>query len=461
MSSYTAEGGFVRRNYGLRSNNYGEFAVAGTARHGFTKTLTMETHAEAMRGMTLAGGGLVYNVDNFGVLTGAVSASNSDAGTDQQLALGFERSTSLFSMSLMRTQSGSNYRDIGAMEGSPVSRSSTIATVGLNLGSLGSVSLAYTLVKSPVIISTLGNIGISNSESVTVSYFKSVSRGANLYVTGFRDFRNGGYGASIGLIMPFGDNSAGGVSVNNNNGMKTTSVQASRPTISPGDIGWQLQTSEGSYKQRYGEVDYKGTKGRASYTVAQSNDTTSQRAGVRGAVAWMDNSLFMSNWVDDSFAVVNTEGAKNVGIYTENRYAGKTDNSGQLLLTDLRAYDVNKVSVDVLDLPLTLQMDQNEQYVKPRDRSGVVINFKTKRTSDVNLVLKMSNGDYVPVGSSVKIRENGQQAPVGYEGAAYLSELGPINTLDILMPSGETCQAVLIPDRNLDGGMSSSTLECH
>lgn len=461
LSSYTVEGGFVRRNFGLRSNNYGEFAVAGTARHGYSKTLTLETHAEAMKGMALAGGGLVYNVDNFGVLTGAVSSSNSDAGVDQQFALGFERSTSKLSMSLTRTQSGPNYRDIGAMEGSPTTRSTMIGTIGINLGSFGSVSLAYTAAKSPVILSSTGNVGISDSQSVTISYFKSVARGANLYVTGFRDFRNGGYGASIGLIMPFGDNNAGGVSMNNNNGMRTASVQASRPTISPGDIGWQLQSAEGSYTQRYGEVDYKGTQGRASLTMAQSNQSTSQRAGLRGAVAWMDNSLFLSNWVDDSFAVVNTQGAQNVGIYTENRYAGKTNNSGQLLLTDLRAYDVNKVSVDVLDLPLTLQMDQNEQYVKPRDRSGVVINFKTKRTSDVNLVLKAPNGDFVPVGSSVKIRENGQQAPVGYEGAAYLSELGPINTLDITMPSGETCQAVLIPDRNLDGGMSSNTLDCH
>lgn len=461
LSSYTVEGGFVRRNFGLRSNNYGEFAVAGTARHGYSKTLTLETHAEVMKGMALAGGGLVYNVDNFGVLTGAISGSNSDAGTDQQFALGFERSTSKLSMSLTRTQSGPNYRDIGAMEGSPTTRSTTVGTLGLNLGSYGSVSLAYTASKSPVILSTTGNIGISDSESVTLSYFKSVARGANLYITGFRDFRNGGYGASIGLIMPFGDNSAGGVSVNNNNGMRTASVQASRPTISPGDVGWQLQSSEGSYTQRYGEVDYKGTQGRASYTVAQTNQSTSQRAGLRGAVAWMDNSLFLSNWVDDSFAVVNTQGAQNIGIYTENRYAGKTNNNGQLMLTDLRAYDVNKISVDVLDLPLTLQMDQNEQYVKPRDRSGVVISFKTKRTSDVNLVLRGPNGDFVPVGSSVKIRENGQQAPVGYEGAAYLSELGPINTLDITMPSGQTCQAVLIPDRNLDGGMSSNTLDCH
>jgi len=461
LSSYTVESGFVRRNYGLRSNNYGEFAVAGTARHGYSKILTLEAHAEAMKGMTLAGGGLVFNVDNWGVLTGAVSGSSSDAGADQQFALGFERSTSLFSMAVTRTQSGPNYRDIGAMEGSPTTRSTTIGTIGLNLGSYGSISLAYTAAKSPVILSSTGNIGISDSQSVTVSYFKSVARGANLYVTGFRDFRNGGYGASIGLIMPFGNSGAGGVSVSNNNGMHTASLQASRPTISPGDVGWQLQSTEGSYRQRYGEVDYKGNQGRASYTVAQSNDVTSQRAGLRGAITWMDNSLFLSNWVDDSFAIVNTENAKNIGIYTENRYAGKTNNSGQLMLTDLRSYDVNKISVDLLDLPLTLQMDQNEKYVKPRDRSGVVISFKTRQTSDVNLVLKTATGEFVPVGSSVKIRENGQQAPVGYEGAAYLSELGPVNTLDIVMPSGATCQAVLVPNLNLDGGMSSYTLECH
>ena len=461
LSSYTLESGFVRRNYGLRSNNYGEFAIAGTARHGYSKTLTIEGHGETMKGMTLAGGGLVFNVDNWGVLTGALSASTSDAGTGQQLALGFERSTSLVSMSLTRTQSGSNYRDIGAMAGSPTTRSTTVGTIGLNLGTYGSLSLAYTSAKSPVLLSTDGRFGITDSESVTLSYFKSVGRNTNMFVTGFRDFRNGGYGATIGLIMPFGDSSAGGVSASNNNGQRTVSAQASRPTISPGDVGWQVQTTDGAYQQRYGEVDYKGRNGRANFTVAQSNNITSQRAGVRGAIAWMDNSVFFSNWVEDSFAVVNTEGARDIGIYTENRYAGKTDRNGQLLITDLRAYDVNKVSVEVLDLPMTLQMDHNEQYIKPRDRSGAVISFKTKRTSDVNLILKTASGEYVPVGSTVTIRENGQKAPVGYEGAAYLSELLPVNTLDIVLPSGEKCQASLVPDHNLEGGMSSNTLECH
>jgi len=90
-----------------------------------------------------------------------------------------------------------------------------------------------------------------------------------------------------------------------------------------------------------------------------------------------------------------------------------------------------------------------------------VISFKTKRTSDVNLILKTASGEYVPVGSTVTIRENGQKAPVGYDGAAYLSELLPVNTLDIVLPSGARCQASLVPDRNLEGGMSSNTLECH
>ncbi len=461
LSSYTLESGWVRRNYGASSANYGELATAGTGRLGYSKMLTLETHGEAMRGMQMGGVGSVFNLDNWAVLTAAISASKSDNGNGQQYSVGVERSSSFLSTSLTRTQATTNYRDIGAMEGSPVSRATTVGTLGINLGSYGSMSLAYTAAKSTLLVSTTGNVSIADSQSLTISYFKSLTRNANMFVTGYRDFRSGGYGATIGLILPLGNNDVAGISFTNNNGQRTITAQTSRPSISPGDVGWQVQDTEGSYTQRYGELDYKGNNGRASYTVAQTGSTTSQRAGVRGSIALLDGSAFMSNWIDDSFAVVNTEGIKDVGIYTENRFAGKTNSDGQLLLTDLRAYDVNKVSVDVLDLPLTQQLDVNEQYVKPRDRAGTVINFKAKKTSDASLILKLSNGDYVPLGSRVKIRENGQQAPVGYDGATYLSELGTSNTLDVTMPSGATCTAQLSPVANADGGMSSNLLECH
>ncbi|WP_348635350.1 fimbria/pilus outer membrane usher protein [Herbaspirillum sp. LeCh32-8] len=460
LISYSAEGGWVRRNYGLRSNSYGEFALSGTGRRGISDWLTLETHAEAMRGLKLLGAGGVFNLGNRAVLATAVSASSSDANSGQQLSVAIERNADPISLSLSRTQSTRGYQDIGAIEGAPVSRSSTIATLGINLGSAGSLSMAYAMTKSPILLSDTGTIGLSDSETVTLTYFKSVGTSSNLYLTAFRDFRNSGYGATVGLIIPFGGRDAGGVSANNNNGQRTTTVQASRPTIAIGDIGWQLQDTEGSYKQRLGQLNYKSRYGSLSAAAAQSGNVSSQRLGARGSLAMMDGGVFASDWIEDSFAVVNASGVKNVGIYTENRYAGRTDDNGQLLLTDLRAYDVNKISVDLLDLPLTLQLDQTDQYVKPRDRSGVSVSFTAKRASDVTITLKDAAGNYIPMGSSIKVRETGLQAPVGYDGVSYLQELAPVNTLDVTLPSGSQCHATLTPPARSDGGMTNETVVC-
>ncbi|WP_240733721.1 fimbria/pilus outer membrane usher protein [Herbaspirillum huttiense] len=460
LSSYSAEGGWVRRNYGLRSNDYGQFALSGTARHGMSDWLTLEGHAEAMRSLKLAGGGAVFNLGNRAVLASSLAASSSEGNSGQQVSLAIERNADPVSLSLSRTQSTRGYQDIGALQGAPVSRSATLATLGLNLREYGSLSMAYARSKSPLLFTDLGTSNLADSETVTVTWFKSVGNTSNFYLTAYRDFRSSGYGATIGLIIPFGGRDVAGASVSNNNGQRTSTLQASRSTVAIGDLGWQLQDTEGSYRQRIGQLNYKSRYGSVSAAASQSNGATSQRLGARGALAFMDGSAFATDWIEDSFAVVNASGVKNVGIYNENRYAGRTDDNGQLLLTDLRAYDVNKISVDVLDLPLTLQLDQSDQYVKPRDRSGVVVHFNARRASDVTIILKDAAGEFIPLGSSIRVRESGLQAPVGYDGVSYLQELGPVNTLDVLLPSGARCQAMLTPPARSEGGMSDEIVTC-
>lgn len=460
LSSYSAEGGWVRRNYGLRSNDYGQFALSGTARHGMSDWLTLEGHAEAMRQLGLAGGGAVFNLGNRAVLASSLAASSSQASSGQQVSLAIERNADPVSLSLSRTQSTRGYQDIGALQGAPVARSATLATLGLNLRDYGSLSLAYARSKSPLLFTDLGTSSLADSETVTLTWFKSVGSSSNLYLTAYRDFRNSGYGATIGLIIPFGGRDVAGGSVSNNNGQRTSTLQASRSTVAIGDLGWQLQDTEGSYRQRIGQLNYKSRYGSLSAAASQSAQVSSERLGARGALAFMDGSAFATDWIDDSFAVVDTSGVKNVGIYNENRYVGRTDDKGQLLLTDLRAYDVNKISVDVLDLPLTLQLDQSEQYVRPRDRAGVVLHFNARRASDVTLILKDAKGEFIPLGSSIRVRESGLQAPVGYDGVSYLQELGPVNTLDVLLPSGARCQATLTPPARSDGGMRNEVVIC-
>ncbi|WP_343651155.1 fimbria/pilus outer membrane usher protein [Herbaspirillum sp.] len=460
LSSYSVEGGWVRRNYGLRSNDYGQFAMSGTARRGVSDGLTLEGHAEAMRSLKLAGGGAVFNLGNRAVLATALAASNAERGNGQQLSLAIERNADPVSISLSRTQATRDYQDIGAIQGAAVSRSATVATLGLNLGRGGSLSMAYARSKSPLLFTDTGTTGLADSETVTVTWFKSVGSTSNMYLTAYRDFRNSGYGATIGLIIPFGARDVAGASVSNNNGQRTTTLQASRSTVAIGDLGWQLQDTEGSYHQRIAQLNYKSRYGSLSAAASQAANTNSQRLGARGSVAFIDGSSFAADWIDDSFAVVNAAGVKNVGIYTENRYAGRTDDNGQLLLTDLRAYDVNKISVDVLDLPLTLQLDQPDQYIRPRDRSGVVVHFNARRASDVTIILKDAAGQFIPLGASITVRETGLQAPVGYDGVSYLQELAPVNTLDVQLPSGAQCHATLTPPPRSEGGMSNEVVIC-
>ena len=54
----------------------------------------------------------------------------------------------------------------------------------------------------------------------------------------------------------------------------------------------------------------------------------------------------------------------------------------------------------------------------------------------------------------------GLQAPIGYDGVTYLPELGPVNTLDVLLPSGARCQANLTPPASSDGGMRNEVVIC-
>ena len=293
LSSYSAEGGWVRRNYGLRSNDYGQFALSGTARHGMSDWLTLEGHAEAMRSLKLAGGGAVFNLGNRAVLASSLAASSSEGNSGQQMALAIERNADPVSLSLSRTQSTRGYQDIGALQGAPVSRSATLATLGLNLEQYGSLSMAYARSKSPLLFTGLGTSSLADSETVTLTWFKSVGSSSNFYLTAYRDFRSSGYGATIGLIIPFGGRDVAGASVSNNNGQRTSTLQASRSTVAIGDLGWQLQDTEGSYRQRIGQLNYKSRYGSVSAAASQSANATSQRLGARGALAFMDGSCLL------------------------------------------------------------------------------------------------------------------------------------------------------------------------
>ena len=80
LQEYSYELGFVRRNFGSDSNNYGRALAVGTHRLGITEQFTGELHGELLGQQQTLGLGGVLLLPAAGVLSGSFAASHSDRG---------------------------------------------------------------------------------------------------------------------------------------------------------------------------------------------------------------------------------------------------------------------------------------------------------------------------------------------------------------------------------------------
>ncbi len=153
----------------------------------------------------------------------------------------------------------------------------------------------------------------------------------------------------------------------------------------------------------------------------------------------MDGGVFLSNWIDDGFAVVNV-GIPGVTVLHENRAAGVTDSQGMLLLPALRAYQRNKIEVDPANLPVDAEIESTHEIVTPADRAGALVKFRVRSDSSSALVTFVkTDGSFVPAGARGRI-DGGDEFFVGYDGQAFIRNLGEANRARIEILEG-SCSA--------------------
>ena len=180
----------------------------------------------------------------------------------------------------------------------------------------------------------------------------------------------------------------------------------------------------------------------ATIQVGASRDGKEKTRGaleLRGSVASMGWGVFLSNRIDDAFAVVDT-GVPGVEVFHENRPVGTTDSNGVLLVPTMRSYQKNKITIDPKNLPIDAEMESSREIVAPADRAGVLVNFKVKKSAPSALVrFALPGGGHVPAGVSGRT-DGGEEFVVGYDGQAFIKNLRDENNVTIELPSG-TCTA--------------------
>ncbi|HEY2750885.1 fimbria/pilus outer membrane usher protein [Phenylobacterium sp.] len=459
LRTWSVEAGAVRRNWGLRSNDYGEAAASATYRAGLSSTLTVEAHAEGAPGLAMAGAGLAADLFDLAVADVAVAGGSGLGGNGASVSLGVERIAPVFSFGAAALFATPHFSDLAARNGDPVPERQISANLGLTLKRLGALGLSYTEIERRPLTALVGAVlpqtttpgpqlpesGVANFTSarvLTANYSVQVG-GVFLYATGFHDFaRGGGGGATIGLTVRLGPRSSAAASVVANSGsVAYPQLQAQQSVVSIGDWGYQLYAAGGQPAHGFALGQYKAPWALVSGGVDSVGGHTTGRVDLQGALTIADNALFASNPIYDSFAVVDTGGVAGVDVQFENRDAGHTDARGRRLVPDLRAWDVNHLSIDPGDVPIDAQVPYTQLDVRPPDRSGVVVKFPIRKTRSALLVLIDESGHPLAVGSAATLQATGVSVSIGYDGQAFVENLSEQNRVVVQMPNDGRCVA--------------------
>ena len=465
ITEWSIEGGLPRVYYGSGGDQYVPSPVgSATLRGGLTDALTGQAHLEGDASLINGGIGAAVRTGSIGVAALAVSGSSGPRGFGFETYVAYE--TKLFDVTLNASSQMSfgAFDDLAAVTASwQVNRAQTgydsygYPTDGLSRGSsASSVRTARALhrltASTPLPFDERSSLSANfialkdasgnRSTIVAASYSRSLPFNASVYGTVFRDFgthRNTGF--FVGFSVPFGasQSASTGYSRSGRSGVATTDIVRTLGTEN-GSYGWRVHDAEGTAPYREANISYRSGYGTVQ-AAANSDQTRSSAAlGLRGAIATLDGAVFASDWIDDGFAVVKV-GAPGIDVLSENRLVGTTTARGSLLVPSLRSYGANRLSVDPLNLPVDAEIDTVREIVAPADRAGIVVDFHVRSTTNAALVIfTRPDGSAVAPGSIGRI-DGGREFIVGYDGQAFIKDLGAASEAVIETASG-SCRAL-------------------
>lgn len=141
-SDYSIDIGKVRQDFGINSSQYGRWFTSSVLRYGLHKDVTLNWRAAQLNGETgVMGLGVNGKMGAAGIVSATVASSSGAQESGWLARLGYEYSDEALKFTVRhRVQSG-GYKDIGANALTNSLKRRTLASVGVNMGTLGNFAL--------------------------------------------------------------------------------------------------------------------------------------------------------------------------------------------------------------------------------------------------------------------------------------------------------------------------------
>ncbi len=147
--------------------------------------------------------------------------------------------------------------------------------------------------------------------------------------------------------------------------------------------------------------------------------------------------MFATRRIEGSFAVVEVADYPGIQVLHDNRPVARTDDNGRALVTGLRGYDVNRISIEPSDLPYDAEVSGLQLEVIPPARSGVLQRIPIKRSRAASFRVVDAKGEPLPPGTQLRIFGQAQDFPVGFDGRSFVAGLTRRNRIDANGPQGK------------------------
>jgi outer membrane usher protein len=443
LTDFSAEAGVARENYGSESFDYGQEPLASASlRHGLTDWLTAEAHAETGDGLLNGGAGFVSALGTFAIASVAVAASSFENREGAQVYAGFDTEVFGIAIGAATTRTFGDYSDLAFAISRDAASSAADLSDAEPAKAIDRISLGFQLPFDEKGGFGLSGVHLETADGEenwigTASYTRPLWGKSSLSVSAFADFGDSGnYGAFAFFSSPIGDWGHGSAGLTTSDTGVSVSADVSKPRgDAPGSFGWRAEVREGDAPSYRAGASYRTIFADMEAGVSHAGGETLATALADGAIVFAEGGLFASRRVDDAFAIVDA-GAPGIAVYHENRNVGRTGKSGKLLVTGLRAYEKNKIEIEVQDLPMDADFGETVAEPVPASRAGAKVDFAVKRGIEAAIVeLVDSEGKPIAPGTE-GTSGTGETFTVGYDGQAYLTKLMPQTSLTLVTKNG-------------------------
>lgn len=454
LSDWSVEVGALRRDLGLPTASYAESFASGVFRQGLSKTLTGELRASGTRGHQEASIAIGQALLPQPVLLQAgLGASRTALGRGGTWLANLDWSGTYSGASMHIEGTTPGYRSLGQDLNVPPTRRQR--TLNYRIGSLDWGSLGFSIAHS-----TAGDGSVFTAASL--GYNARIGERANVGIN-LSGLTGPSSGRSIGLTFNLPLDPLNQVSSNATRqaGAWDASVQFDRRPPQMDDWGWSLLTAErgettflegGAYNDsRFGVLRLN-----ASVAKAQTN----LRAGLQGALVWIDGSVFASRRVNQAFALVEVAGFGDVGVGSASPFETRTFASGRALVTQLVPYRLNPIRLNANDLPVSAELDSLEMTTVPTARSAVKVSFVVRTGRAALLRIEFDDGQPAPAGAEVRVSNDPEINYVARRGEVFITRLPESSTVELSWKERRCTLKVSLPPGQADDITRVGPLVC-